>query len=89
MRSTILSIKTSHTLHTLQRIMFIFKRNQVHMEQLNIYELKHKGIAHFSVILQSEPSIIEKCVKQLKKIVEILDISISHPAVPSPIFTKI
>lgn len=73
----ILSIKTLGTLHALQRIVFIFKRNKIRMEQMNIFEIKESGISHFSVALQSEQFVIEKCLKQLRRVFEILEVKIS------------
>jgi acetolactate synthase I/III small subunit len=73
----IISITTENTLNVLQRIASIFSRHRINIEQLNVTETINKGISHFTVILHSHNEKMSKIVKQLKKIIEVIDIKIS------------
>jgi acetolactate synthase-1/3 small subunit len=73
----IISITTENTLNVLQRISSIFSRHRVNIEQLNVTETINKGVSHFTVILHSHNEKMRKIVKQLNKIIEVIDIKIS------------
>lgn len=73
-----ISLTTENTLRVLQRISTVFSRQRVNIEQLNVFETKKQGISHFSIVIHANDIALEKLVKQLKKIIELLDVRVSH-----------
>lgn len=66
---------TQNKLRVLQRIATIFSRLRVNVEELNVYETDIKGISQFKVIiLASGPQVVEKILKQLRKVVELIEV---------------
>ncbi len=74
----ILSLTTENTLRVLQRISTVFSRNRINIEQLNVCETQRRGTSHFNIIIHSDAEAITKLVKQLKRIIELVDIQVSH-----------
>ena len=73
-----LSMTTDNTLCVLQRIASVFSRHRINIEQMNIFETKRKGISHFSIVIHCEQDKIDKVMKQLRRIIEVIDIQISN-----------
>jgi acetolactate synthase-1/3 small subunit len=59
----------------------IFARNRLNIEQLTVFETGNKGTSLFNIVLHSDTRTIERVVKQLQKIVELMDIKI-HSQIP-------
>lgn len=74
----VLSLTTENTLRVLQRIATIFTRNRLNIEQLNVFETSRKGISHFNIVFHTQQHTVEKLIKQLQRIVELLDVKISN-----------
>jgi acetolactate synthase I/III small subunit len=73
-----LSMTTDNTLCVLQRIASVFSRHRINIEQMSIFETKRKGISHFSIVIHCEQDKIDKVMKQLRRIIEVIDIQISN-----------
>jgi len=73
-----LSMTTDNTLCVLQRIASVFSRHRINIEQMNIFETKRKGVSHFSIVIHCEQDKIDKVMKQLRRIIEVIDIQISN-----------
>jgi acetolactate synthase I/III small subunit len=70
--------RTENALRVLQRIASIFSRLRINVEQLNVYETSVKGTSRFNIVIQSEPHTVDKLLKQLGKIVELIDVTASR-----------
>ena len=73
-----ITINTENTLCVLQRISSIFSRNRINIEQLTVFETANKGISHFNLVVHSTQDKIEKIVKKLDNIIEVIDINITN-----------
>ncbi len=73
-----LSMTTDNTLCVLQRIASVFSRHRINIEQMNIFETKREGVSHFSIVIHCDEVKIDKVMKQLRKIIEVIDIQISN-----------
>ena len=73
-----ITINTENTLCVLQRISSIFSRNRINIEQLTVFETANKGISHFNLVVHSTQNKIEKIVKKLDNIIEVIDINITN-----------
>lgn len=79
MKSTyMISLTTENTLRVLQRITTVFTRNRINIEQLNVFETQVRGISHFHIVIQVDDDLVNKIVKQLGKIVEVIEVDISN-----------
>lgn len=76
-----LSVVTENTTRVLQRMAGIFARNRLNIEQLTVFETGNKGTSFFNIVLHSDATTIHRVVKQLQKIVELIDIKI-HSQIP-------
>jgi acetolactate synthase-1/3 small subunit len=72
-----LSAVTENTSRVLQRIGGIFARNRLNIEQLTVFETENKGTSLFNIVIHSDSKTIERVIKQLQKIVELMEIKIS------------
>jgi acetolactate synthase I/III small subunit len=72
-----LSVVTENTTRVLQRMAGIFARNRVNIEQLTVFETGNKGTSFFNIVIHSDVKTIERIIKQLQKIVELMDIKIN------------
>lgn len=73
----VLSVVTENTPRVLQRMAGIFARNRLNIEQLTVFETGNKGTSFFNIVIQGDAKTIERVVKQLQKIVELIDIKIN------------
>ncbi|WP_119344077.1 acetolactate synthase small subunit [Facilibium subflavum] len=73
-----ISMTTENTLCVLQRIASIFSRHRINIEQMNVCETANKGISHFNLVLHSHEEKIHKVIKQLAKVIEVIDIQIAN-----------
>lgn len=71
----ILSLTTENSLRVLQRISFIFSRNRVNIKYINVFELPD-GISSFNIAIKCDNVLIKKIIKQLKNVIELIDINI-------------
>ncbi|APC97266.1 ACT domain-containing protein [Francisella frigiditurris] len=72
-----IAINTENTLCVLQRISSILSRNRVNIEQMTVFETANKGISHFNLVVHSTEIKIEKIIKKLANIIEVIDINIT------------
>ncbi len=55
----------------LYRIADLFLRRKVNIESLTVSEIEHSGQSRFTILVHTEPLLVEKIVKQLYRIIEI------------------
>lgn len=66
-------IFTENTLGLLNRISGIFTRRRINIDSLSVSETERKGISRFTIVIRSEQrDQVEKIVKQIRKIIEVL-----------------
>ncbi|GAB4226871.1 MAG: acetolactate synthase small subunit [Francisella sp.] len=73
-----ITMNTENTLCVLQRISSILSRNRINIEQLTVFETANKGISHFNLVVHSTQEKIEKIVKKLANIIEVIDVNITN-----------
>lgn len=71
----ILSIITQNTLCVLQRVSGVFSRYRINIEHINI--ARHsEDLSYWNVVIYSEAEKVELLTKQLKKIIELVNVKI-------------
>ncbi|TNF69864.1 MAG: acetolactate synthase small subunit [Gammaproteobacteria bacterium] len=73
-----ISMTTENALCVLQRIASVFSRHRINIEQLNVCETVNHGISHFNLVLHAYDEKIHKVIKQLAKVIEVIDIHIAN-----------
>lgn len=72
-----ISVITENTTRVLQRMAGIFARNRLNIEQLTVFETMNKGTSFFNVVVHSDIKSMERVIKQLQRIIELMDIKIN------------
>ncbi len=72
-----LKLKSENALRVLQRISTVFSRNRFNIEELHVKETEEKGVSLFSVTIHAEPARIDNLKKQLRRIIEVLEVTIT------------
>ena len=73
----VISAFTENSLRVLQRMAGIFARHRINIEQMNVFETSNKGTSHFNIVVHSDEKTIDRVIKQLQRIIELLDIKIN------------
>lgn len=55
----------------LQRITAMFTRRKINIESLTVSETEQEGISRFTIVLMINEDLVEKIVKQIRRIVEV------------------
>ncbi len=63
---------TENTVGMLSRITAIFTRRHINIESLSVSETEKKGIARFTIVIRQPEEMVNKVVKQIRKIVEVM-----------------
>lgn len=58
----------------LYRIADLFLRRKINIESLTVSETENAGISRFTIVVQVEPVVLEKTVKQLYRIIEVVKV---------------
>ncbi len=56
----------------------LMTRNRLKMQQINVIEMGFNGSAHLTLALLTDEETVEKLMKQLRKMSDLLDVKISH-----------
>ncbi|GAA4449076.1 acetolactate synthase small subunit [Nibrella saemangeumensis] len=73
MNTYTICIFTENTIGLLNRITIIFTRRRINIESLTVSETERKGISRFTIVIKHESrEAVEKLVRQIRKIVEVL-----------------
>lgn len=73
----VISALTENTLRVLQRMVGTFTRHRLNIEQLNVFETDNKGTSYFNIIIHSDDKTVEKLIKQLQRIIELIEVKIT------------
>lgn len=64
---------TSNSIGLLNRITIIFTRRRINIESLTVSETERKGVSRFTIVIKHDSrEEVEKLVRQIRKIVEVL-----------------
>jgi len=72
---------TLHALNdfaTLPRITLVFSRRRLKFQRFEMNDTEGSGIAQFTITLQCSADTAQRLIKQLYKIVEVMDVAISE-----------
>jgi acetolactate synthase I/III small subunit len=67
-----ISAFTENNIGLLGRITIIFTRRRINIESLSVSETERKGVSRFTIVIKSKREVVEKLVKQIRKIIEVL-----------------
>lgn len=74
----VITATAEDVLRVLQRIASLITRNRLKMQQINVIEMGLSGSAHLTLALLTDQDTVEKLIKQLRKMSDLLDVKISH-----------
>lgn len=85
-----LSVVTENTTRVLQRMAGVFARNRLNIEHLTVFETGKNGKSFFNIVIHSDEQCITRVMKQLQRIVELLEIKINSkiPLVDYSVYTE-
>lgn len=73
MKTYTISVFTANSVGLLNRITIVFTRRRVNIESLTVCETERKGVSRFTIVIRSETrEMVEKLVRQIRKIVDVL-----------------
>ncbi len=72
-----ISVFTENSPGVLHRITVMFTRRKVNIESLTVSETERKGVSRFTIVVKIDDDMLDKVIKQLARIVEVLDVSAS------------
>ncbi len=71
----VMSIITQNTLCVLQRVAGMFSRYRINIEHINISR-HSEALSYWNVVIYSEDEKVDLLTKQLKKIIELVDVKV-------------
>ena len=69
---------TENSPGVLHRLTVLFTRRKVNIESLTVSETERKGISRFTIVVHTEPEIIEKVAKQINRVIEVVDVFVAE-----------
>ena len=73
-----LSAFTENSPGVLHRITAAFTRRKINIESLTVSESEKKGISRFTIVVKTEPDLIEKVAKTINRVIEVVDVYVSE-----------
>ena len=70
-----ISVFTENSPGVLHRITVIFTRRKLNIESLTVSETERKGVSRFTICVKADQETMEKVLKQIARIVEVLDVT--------------
>src|SRR5437660_3002001 len=77
-------IDTENTPGVLYRITNLFLKRKINIESLTVSETENKGISHFIITINEKRETVEKVMKQLDRIIEVLKTELVENKVLEP-----
>ena len=71
---TTITIFTHNKPGVLYKIANLFLRRKINIESLTVSEIKTQNLSRFTIVVKKDPVVIDKIVKQLKRIIEVYDV---------------
>lgn len=79
-----ITIDTENTPGVLYRITNLFLKRKINIESLSVSETENKGISHFIIAINEKQETVEKVLKQLNRIIEVLKTELIENKVLEP-----
>jgi len=57
----------------LHRITDLFTRRKLNIESLSVSGTEKEGVSRFTIVVNSEKDLVEKIIKQIRRVIEVLD----------------
>jgi acetolactate synthase small subunit len=73
-----ISLNAINGLGVLPRIALVFSRRRLKIGRLRMHESETHGLAHLDIVLDCDQKTTIRLIQQLRRIVEVADISVSH-----------
>jgi acetolactate synthase small subunit len=73
-----ISVNAVNGLSVLPRIALVFSRRRLKIGRLRMHESEVHGLAHLDIVLDCDQKTTLGVIQQLRRIVEVADISVSH-----------
>ena len=73
-----ISLNAINGLSVLPRIALVFSRRRLKIDHLRMHESPIHGLAHLDIVLDCDQNTTVRLIQQLRRIVEVADISVSH-----------
>ena len=77
-RKFTVSAFSENTPGVLHRIVDLFTRRKVNIESLTVSETERRGISRFTIVVLEEKDIVQKIVKQINRVIEVVDVFASE-----------
>jgi acetolactate synthase-1/3 small subunit len=74
----VITATAENVLRVLQRMASLMTRHRLSMQQISVIEVGIDGCAHLSLAVRTNEETIDKLVKQLGKMADLLDVKICH-----------
>lgn len=74
----VITATAENVMLVLQRMASLITRNRLKAQQINVVEMGCEGLAHLSLALKADEHTVDKLVKQMQKMNDLLDVKISH-----------
>jgi aminotransferase len=75
-KSSTITILTENKPGVLYRIANLFLRRKVNIESLHVSETENKGTSRFVIVVSEEEALVTKISKQLKRIIEVINVHV-------------
>ncbi|HQH27142.1 MAG TPA: acetolactate synthase small subunit [Oligoflexia bacterium] len=69
---------TENSPGVLHRINTLLTRRKVNIESLTVSETEKKGISRFTIVVKTDPHLINKVVKQIDRVIEVVEVFVSE-----------
>jgi acetolactate synthase-1/3 small subunit len=73
-----LSVLTENSPGVLHRVTVLFTRRKINIESLTVSDTEKHNISRFTIVIQVEKDVIEKVVRQIRRIVEVREVYASE-----------
>jgi len=74
-----ISLTTENTLEIFQRIAIVFSRNRVLIQKMNFKSFNKSQFSNFKIEIYSDELILNRILKQLQKIIELINVQVVCP----------
>ena len=77
-RTYTISAFTENSPGVLHRLTTVFTRRKVNIESLTVSETEKKGVSRFTIVINTDPDLIQKIAKAINRIIEVVDTYVSE-----------
>jgi len=74
----VITATAENVMRVLQRMSSLVTCNRLKMEQIYVIEMNLDGCAHLTLVLRNDEETVEKFMKQLRKMSDLLDVKLTN-----------